>query len=368
MTDSYSYHKRAHLISSANYLNSTLQSRAYIETKLLFPSINSNDLISTSKEQDDSIIITDELIRNDQTIIDVMMDLISSIDKYRNQQKIINESITSKNNTIEELNNRVNILEKQLTIKDKKNKEYLIERNRIKNKYDQVNSINKVQHKSIKNLSNSMKDIAVKNKIDMKKKELIIDELKTKLITKRNLSSTIKYGIPLTPTLEKSQDTDIPITTSTSTSIEEILSNNIPIDDKEILLSDEILSTIKKFHDNESSIYINQLSNTINDMTSENYKLTNLIKSIENYLSLLNLNLISFKEINLDDIIPDPLEILNESIINEVTDEIIMKHFNEIENCEFLTKPVIEEFLKFYNNLRDVLVLSNLQNYTTTTA
>ncbi|KAI5966400.1 uncharacterized protein KGF55_000709 [Candida pseudojiufengensis] len=355
MTDSYSYYKRANLISSANYLNSTLQSRAYIDTKLLFPSINSKDLIRTDQDHDNEIVITDELMQNDQTIIEVMMDLIQSIDKYRSQQKIINESITSKNNTIDELNNEVNHLKRQLTMKEKKNRDCVIERNKFINKFNHVYSINKTQNRNLKHLSHSMKDIAIKNKIDMKRKDLIIDELKSKLITRRNLSTTIEYGIPLTPRIERSDE--FPMNEIEDTS------NQITNSTKEKKSS---VSDIQNSNNDELTTYIDQLSNTINDMTSENYKLNNLVKSIENYLSLINLNLLSYKDINLDDLIPNPTETINNSTINEVTDEIIMKHYNEIENCEFLSKPLLEEFNKFYNNLNNVLQLISFNNFSST--
>lgn len=110
----------------AGLVNATLESRAYIDTKLLFPSINWTYLVTDQIEDNPNIANmqpTDMICKNDENILHVIHELILSIDKSRNRQKNLNDTLTAKNRQIDELNQRLEALEKKLANKEHKSRD-----------------------------------------------------------------------------------------------------------------------------------------------------------------------------------------------------------------------------------------------------
>ena len=72
----------------ADLVNATLESRAYIDTKLLFPSINWSYLTAdqNTTSQVNQLQPTETICKNDENVLRVIHELINSIDKNRNRQ------------------------------------------------------------------------------------------------------------------------------------------------------------------------------------------------------------------------------------------------------------------------------------------
>ena len=104
----------------AALVNATLESRAYIDTKLLFPSINWSYLVSDQIKNNPNIAdveTTETICQNDENILRVIHELILSIDKNRHRQKKLNETLLAKDRQIDDLNRHVLTLEKKLASK-----------------------------------------------------------------------------------------------------------------------------------------------------------------------------------------------------------------------------------------------------------
>lgn len=342
----------------AGLVNATLESRAYIDTKLLFPSINWTYLVTDQIEDNPNIANmqpTDTICKNDENILHVIHELILSIDKSRNRQKNLNDTLTSKNRQIDELNQRLEALEKKLANKEHKSRDSQIDHAALTKQIHHLTRANKLQLKNIKSLTTLNKDLQAKYRVDLKRKNLEISSLKNKLIEKRSLSSTIEYGIPLTPSLRPStilvgEDTN-----------EDTISNNIPIIDNStnmgISFNNSELANIQKLVNENSSEFINSLTMIIESIAGENYKLTKFIHHIKDYLAIINLQITNFKGVELDLAIPNPSDMIDLKHINAIDGAIIQKYYNEIDNSEIVELPLVNEFYKLYHNLKQMLEL-----------
>ena len=221
----------------AALVNATLESRAYIDTKLLYPSINWSYLVSDQIKNNPNIAdveTTETICQNDENILRVIHELILSIDKNRHRQKKLNETLLAKDRQIDDLNRHVLTLEKKLASKEHKSRDSLIDHTLLTKQVEHLSRTNKLQLKNVKTLTTSNKDLQAKYRVELKRKNLEISNLKNKLLEKRSLSSTIEYGIPLTPSLRPTTTT---INLSDQVVNDKEIYNNTPIIDNNSFFS-----------------------------------------------------------------------------------------------------------------------------------
>ena len=345
----------------AALVNATLESRAYIDTKLLFPSINWSYLVSDQIKNNPNIAdveTTETICQNDENILRVIHELILSIDKNRHRQKKLNETLLAKDRQIDDLNRHVLTLEKKLASKEHKSRDSLIDHTLLTKQVEHLSRTNKLQLKNVKTLTTSNKDLQAKYRVELKRKNLEISNLKNKLLEKRSLSSTIEYGIPLTPSLRPTTTT---INLSDQVVNDKEIYNNTPIIDNNsnlgISFDNVELAKIQKIVRDDSSEYIKSLTMIIESITGENYKLTNFIHHVKNYLSMVNLQITNYKGAELDLGIPAPSDMIDLKQINDMDETVVQKYYNEIDNSEVVELPLVNEFYKLYHNLKQMLEL-----------
>ncbi|KAI5969446.1 hypothetical protein CANMA_001514 [Candida margitis] len=341
----------------AGIVNATLESRAYIETKLLFPSINWSYFVSDQVEDNPTIANlkpTETISKNDKNILNVIHELVLNIDKNRNRQKILNDTITAKNRQIGDLTHQVAELEKKLATKEHKSRDSLIDHTALTKQIEHFSRANKLQSKNIKTLTAANKDLQSKYRVELKRKNLEISNLKNKLIEKRSLSSTIEYGIPLTPSSRQS-------TVAIGESGLDGIYNNNPIIDNSIntgiTFDNAVLANLQKVIKADSSEYIKSLTTIVESITGENYKLTKFIHHIKEYLSIINLQIANYKGVEVNLGIPNPSDAIDLKQINAVDESTVQKYYNEIDNSEIVELPLVNEFYKLYHNLKQMLEL-----------
>ncbi|KAG5421619.1 hypothetical protein I9W82_000711 [Candida metapsilosis] len=346
----------------AELVNATLESRAYIDTKLLFPSINWSYLTADQNNTSEisQLQPTETICKNDENILRVIYELITSIDKNRNRQKNLNDTLTIKNRQIDELNHRVMTLEKKLATTEHRSRDSQIDHTALSKQITSLSQANKLQSKNIKTLTAANRDLQAKYRVELKRKNLAITNLKNKLIEKKTLSSTIEYGIPLTPSPSQPSTVNLG-----GEDVNEGIYNNAPIIDNSLanlgitFNNPEFMNFQQKINNDSSSEYIKSLTMIIESIAGENYKLTKFIQHVKKYLSLVNSQIANYKGVELDlEIIPNPSDLIDLKQLNEqVDEEVIQKFYNEIDNSEVVALPLVNEFYKLYHNLKQVLEL-----------
>ncbi|KAK6203140.1 Afadin and alpha-actinin-binding-domain-containing protein [Scheffersomyces amazonensis] len=364
MAETITYLDTEPIRNASDLINSMLLSRAYIDDKLKFLTIDHQDLlknnliISSSSEFQVSEIIYE----NDRSVINIIHSLLVALDRTRNQQKISNQTILQKEMQIKKLTAKNDQLEKEL-IKNEKdlNKLVQFEQNDLNKQIDSLHKINKLQSNDLIKLKHWSGGLQKKYKIELKKQQLEIDELKNKLLDKRNLSSTIKYGIPINSDESTSQSTST-TTTTTSISINNINStinsniiyNNLPIIDniKPILInpSESILN--QEFNELSSN-----LTSIIESIATENYKFTRFIELINEYYNQFNISLTDFTRDKSTISLPNPSDIIDLQSLENIDHDTIQKYFNELRSFELISKPILNNIYKIYHNISGVLFL-----------
>ncbi|KAI5958194.1 hypothetical protein KGF57_002549 [Candida theae] len=351
----------------AELVNATLESRAYIDTKLLFPSVNWSYLITDQiKNNPNHSKPTETIYKNDENILRVMNELVLSIDKNRSRQKSLNDTLTVRDRQIEELSQRVVTLEKRLAATEHRSRDSQIDHTALMKRIFHLSQANKLQSKDIKSLTTANKDLQAKFRVELKRKNLAISNLKNKLVEKRTLSSTIEYGIPVTPSSSQPSTINLGGGGGGEDSNEGIY-NNTPTIDNSIntgitFTNPELINLQHNDNSNTSndntSEYIKSLTMIIESIAGENYKLTKFIQHVKNYLSMVNSQMTTYKGVELDLGIPNPSETIDLKQINDAIDgSVIQKFYNEIDNAEVVQLPLVNEFYKLYHNLKQVLEL-----------
>ncbi|KAI3406306.2 hypothetical protein KGF56_000786 [Candida oxycetoniae] len=349
--------------AQSSWVDKSLRSRAYIDTKLLFTSINWQELISDqiqTNPQLKDLEITKTILRNDQSIISIIKELIASIDKYRNQQNLTSDILLSKNKKIQELNNKVKDLEKKLASAENKSRDKSIDQTTLTRDVIHLRKVNRIQTQNLYNLTNLSKDLKLKHRIDMKKKDLEISSLKNKLIERRSLSSTIEYGIPLTPSPAQQHNLE------DSNQQDGIFHNESIIDvgtESNSQGQGPSLAHLKGVIDKENTRFVCNLTNIIESIATENYKLTRFIQYVKDYIIVVNSKLLHLKDTGADVEMPNPSDLIDLQNINKVEKSTMSHYYNEIESSETIERPVLNEIYKMYHNLGDIVELLNNPNF-----
>ncbi|KAK6892076.1 Autophagy-related protein 25 [Candida tropicalis] len=327
--------------NAAHFLNSTLTSRTYIDHKLLFNCINWKTLISDQVETNPhlkDLILTEKIYHNDKNIINLIHGLVSMIDKQRSQQKVYNETLLAKDQKIHALEKQVSELNKKLNEANRGKSNKLIKYNTLQNKITDLTKQNKIYVEDLTKVKNWSLDTKHKYKIEIKRKNLQIENLQNKLIERsRKIPSGIEFGF----SGNSAGNVDGLIVSNNNPIIEN--STGITINNPNLVIDFDINNELKQDS--------NQLVNIIESITKENYKFTKFLGNFKQFFHELNTSLssIKFKNTAMEKL-PNPTSVINLQEIM-VDPETVRQYFNEIEPSENIATNVLGECHKLYHNL-----------------
>lgn len=349
---------------ASDLINSMLLSRAYTDQKIQFTTIDWDDLIRDQVLDNEEVPkinelkVTEKLYENDRATINIIHSLLVALDRNRGQQKLSNQTIHQKDATIESLKSRILLLETQLAQSENKvDKLVHFDQNELNKRITDLSRHNKIQAQDLNKLRNWAGDIKTKYRVELKKKTLEISELKNKLLEKRNLSSTLVYGIPSSSNGHVGANNDDSATINAN-----IIYNNNPIIDNTNTSTNIVNSPITQQILNLEHVELSSnFTSVIDSLASENYKFSRLIDSINEYYYEFNNQL---SDVKLRDIsavvIPNPSDIIDLQSISKVEPGVIQRYLDELESFDVLSKPILNNIYKLYHNLTNlVFVLGN---------
>jgi predicted RNase H-like nuclease (RuvC/YqgF family) len=164
--------------NAAELVNSVLAARGYHSEALMFASVDS----------------IDDTLKNDKAVLNVLYALLQELDKSKNDRNYLNEVLADKNEIIKhfetsnsELNTQNGVLRREINS----------QKNEIEILKAQIRSLRQGNrqrdHKLLqeRNVNNSLR---TKYEIDIKRKQVIIEKLQDKLLSKRRKYLSIIQG------------------------------------------------------------------------------------------------------------------------------------------------------------------------------
>lgn len=331
----------------ASYINNKLLSKGYINDPIQFNSIDW-DTLKQGQSQDFDLSLTDTVFQNDKTIINIIYGLLQSVDRNKDQHKSFNHITSQKDQEIKLLKDKVLELETKLVKLENKLETITFEKNHINKQLTKVIHQNKIQTRDLNKSKGWCNEIKTKYDIEMKKKNLTINNLKDQLIDRKNVSTTITYGIR----------TDVDIDTNANS---EYIYNNNPIINN---LNDTNLPV--PILNSEYEKIVITLTDLTNNLIKENHKFSRFIKNLNKYYGEFNRVINPDVDSQNDQFIPNPEDFFNLQNLNKIDDLEI--DIDNIETFEFVIKPIFNNIYKNYhylNNLFDEinLIKENQDNY-----
>ncbi|CUM45719.1 uncharacterized protein AC631_01597 [Debaryomyces fabryi] len=356
------------IFNASDLINSTLISKGYITEKLNFNSINWKDLVQDQIENNrdeeptklDELKVTEAIYNNDKNIINIIYSLLQSIERNKAQNKSFNKVISKKDSTIRDLQKKVESLEHQVEHSESRlNRFVQIDQLQLSKRVHDLTHINKLQSQDLNKLKNWCTDIKTKYHIELKKKNIEIDQLKNQLLEKKNLSTTTAFGIPLS--IDSSRNNN---TTSFDQDINSnVIYNHNPIIDNTNPNTHSNTSLLPILNEQYEQIVID-LTQLIENLISENHKFSRFIKLVNNYYQSLNIQLSNINHKHLDvHNLPNPSDLID---LNEFTGDsanISSKDsLDEIESFEYITKPLLNNVYKNYHYVSNLVELVDSNN------
>ncbi|EDK38180.2 hypothetical protein PGUG_02278 [Meyerozyma guilliermondii ATCC 6260] len=342
------------LRNAADLINSTLLSKGYVDEKLYFNTIDWSHL-SSDQPQQVSLETTDVVYNNDKNIINIVFSLLKSIERNKAQNQAFNRQLSQKDATIANLNKKIDQLTTQVSQQQMQiSKLYQFDHTQLNKKVQSLTQINKLQSQDLNRLNNWCKDIKTKYGVEIRRRNIEITSLKSKLLEKRNLSSTLTMGLPYPSPDTATSSHDLNETVNPN-----IIYNNTPIVNNaasSTALSPRKLTPIVS---QEYETIANSLTEMVQNLIRENYKFSKFLSSINNYVSNLNNGMSS----TLADV-PSPSEIVDlRELTSEALNSVSSKDLNnDIEAFEPLAKPFLNNIYKHYHNVVELVELK-MANY-----
>lgn len=309
------------IVNASKTINDTLLSRNYIDKPLLFNTINFDQLKVGQVEDLPELQVTEALYNNDKNIINLVHGLVQNIDKTKDQSTTFNKLLSRKDDTIKELESRnAQLLNKIQKLEDKHSQlkvdiDYLTKQNHS------LDNTNKIQLVELNKLKLWNQDINKKYKLELKRKNLEIDNFKDQLLDKKSGSALNSYGVKLDENPN-------------------LIINNNPIIDNAYNSQQKLMVPILN---NQYEKIVIDLTSLVDSLVQENGKFNKFFKLITNYLGVLNNQLHSTEVHQL----PNPSEYISVSF-----DKI---ELNEIENFEYLVNPLLNNIYKNHHYLKDLI-------------
>lgn len=335
-------------ISSASELiNSTLTSKDYIQQELLFNSIDW-DRLKKGQPQDFDLSLTDTIYNNDKNVINIIYALLQSVERQQLKNKQFNKVLNQKDEEIEELKRKNRQLESKLSKMDDKLAVTKYENTSLSKTIDQLETQNKLQTQDLTKLKHWCNDIKQKYQIELKRKNFDITSLKDQLIEKRNLSTTITYGISSGSYTLEDNEAEVDLKNGNAN----IVYNNNPVINH---LSDTNL--LPPVLQTKYEQIVTDLTSVANNLVKENFKFSKFIQIMNKYYNNLNYNL-SF--LNNDKImLSHPSDFINVSqLITDIDDS---SQLQNIEAFEYIINPFLNNIYKNYHYILNLVTRLNDQ-------
>lgn len=314
MASNNSYLDTNAVLNAADLINSTLKSKGYIDSNLKFNSIDWEDLIKDQISENEllkQLQITETVYNNDKNVINIIYSLLQSIERNQAINKNFNKLISSKNTKIDELNLKISGLESKLNKAEKRINGYLTTDNiQNTNRINELITENKLQSQDLNKLKIWCGNIKTKYQVELKKKNWEINQLKDKLLEERTNIAKFPPSIV----------------------------NNLPIVDNS---NTDLLEPNKVLNSEYEEIAV-QLADLIDNLIKENSKFSKFVKTLNNYFSKFNSNLLN--QANL----PNPSDEID-------LNEIINSNDDEIESFDYISKPLLNNVYKNYHHISDLI-------------
>lgn len=351
------------IINASELINSTLISKGYISESLNFNSINWNDLIQDQINDTeeiatlDELAITETIYNNDKNIINIIYSLLQSIERNKVQNKSFNRIINQKDTTIRDLQKKVDSLEHQVGQSESRLHRFVqVDQLQLSKRVQDLTHINKLQSQDLNKLKNWCTDIKTKYSVELKKKNIEIDQLKNQLLEKKSLSTTTTFGIPLSyqsPRASETSNFDQNINSNIIYNHNPIIDNTNP--------NTQLSSTLQPMLNKQYEQIVIDLTQLIENLISENRKFSKFVKLVNNYYHSLNIQLSSIhhKDLSVGNL-PNPSDVID---LNEFDNELNSSNQNskdmleEIESFEYITKPLLNNIYKNYHYVSNLVEL-----------
>ncbi|CAK9438314.1 uncharacterized protein LODBEIA_P25380 [Lodderomyces beijingensis] len=367
--------KLEHLRAESNWVDRALQSRAYTDSKILLPSLNWEDLISdqvteTTPKPSASLRdlqITTTIIANDEKIVHAIKDLIATIDKYRRHQRTTTEILLSRNAKIQELEQRVRDLEKQNDRMDVRNRDEKNDQVAMVKENQRLVHLNKIQARKLQSMVSWAQDLKAQHRVDCKRRDLEIGRLKNKLVEKRQLSSTVEFGIPLSlnSAQERNNIADDVGGVDDDGQVEGIFLGSGGGGDTAVakVASGPSLAQIQRVIAKENASFTSSLMRIVESIASENYKLCKFIHCVKDYITVTSAELSNLRSSG-SATLPNPSDLIDLDEINRDDDAAMQNYYNEMENSEAIERPLLNELYKIYHIFEDIVEALNNPGFT----
>lgn len=351
------------IASAADYINSTLISKGYITEQLKFNTIDWHELIkdqNINAEEDSlstNLKVTDAMFNNDKNLINIIYSLLQSIERNKVQNKTFNQVVSQKDVTITKLQKQISDLEIQLHgAESKYDRESVVRRMQLTKRLQEISRINKLQVQDLSKLKNWCSDVKIKYRIEMKRKNSEIEQLKHQLLEKKSLSTTTAYGLPI-------RSDSSPTTRSVDQNINPniIYNNNAIMDNTNSKF--QMQTEGENFVNTEYENIVVDLTHLVDNLISENYKFSKFMMSINTYYQTLNYLLSNFNRFFEVDKLPNPSDTIDLKKYTDLNfkdnmDEVV----NEIGPFEYIAKPLLNNVYRNYHSIADMILLYNSQN------
>lgn len=332
--------------SAADLLNSTLVSKGFVNHELLFPTIDWSTLIQDQPEKAalTKLETRESIYNNDKNVINLLYSLTQSLDRHTAQQRALNMALEKKEKTIEQLRQKVSLLElRAQSSENRLNRTVRVDQVALEERNKQLSRQNRAQLQEITRLRNWNTDLLAKYDVELRKKTFEISQLKDKLLDTRNLSTTITYGKPMKLGREPAGRTPI-------------VSPHLIYDNKPVLNVDTQLrlepdTALRDVVREEYDEIAAQLSELLESLIRENGKYVSFCNALANYFALLNAELAdSIAAGLLRDQIPNPKNYIDLKKIGE-------KLVDEVEPFETVSGPLLSKANENYQCLLELVAI-----------
>lgn len=335
--------------SASELVNSTLLSKGYVDDDILFNSINWKQLFPGQPNPE----ITEIVYNNDKNVINIIYSLLQSIERNKVQNRSFNKVISQKDLHIKQLEDKNRELTSKLNDSQSNLDVTNVEKELLNKKITELSNINKLQLLDLNKLKGWSHDIQNKYTVNLKQKNQEISRLKDQLLDKRNLSTTVKFGIS---------------PNTTGSTFNNSINSNLVYNNSPIISNyNNDTTLLQPVLNKEYENIVVDLTSLINSLINENFKFSKFTKLMNNYYSQLNgqLSHLSYKKELID--LPNPSEMID---LKEIETQLqsLQKSGdgddNEVEPFEVIIRPFLNNIYKNYHYVQDLITIINSESQT----
>lgn len=333
--------------SASELVNSTLLSKGYVDDDILFNSINWRQLFPGQPNPE----ITEIVYNNDKNVINIIYSLLQSIERNKVQNRSFNKVISQKDLHIKQLEDKNRELTSKLNDSQSNLDVTNVEKELLNKKITELSNINKLQLLDLNKLKGWSHDIQNKYTVNLKQKNQEISCLKDQLLDKRNLSTTVKFGIS---------------PNSTGSTFNNSINSNLVYNNSPIISNyNNDTTLLQPVLNKEYENIVVDLTSLINSLINENFKFSKFTKLMNNYYSQLNgqLSHLSYKKELID--LPNPSEMIDLKEIEAQLQSLQKSgdgEDNEVEPFEVIIRPFLNNIYKNYHYVQDLITIINSES------